>query len=115
MAADKISSRSAPLTVECMWVTGLGHTTGMAKPPQSTRSCSVTIRHTDMRLTMNVYTDPRVFDLAGAVEKLPTLPVDRSQPETAKATGTDGAISGTIGRSEGVSGQQAGIGSCSAV
>ncbi len=41
------------------------------------------MRHTDMRLTMNVYTDPRIFDLAGAVEKLPALlptPADPSNP-----------------------------------
>ena len=35
------------------------------------------MRHTDMRLTMNVYTDPRIFDLAGAVENLPALPTTR--------------------------------------
>jgi hypothetical protein len=27
------------------------------------------MRHTDMRLTMNVYTDPKIFDMAGAVEE----------------------------------------------
>ena len=64
---------------------------------------------------MNVYTDPRIFDLAGAVEKLPTLPADTSQPQAAKATGTNGATGATVGRSESVSGQQAGIGDCSAV
>ena len=73
------------------------------------------MRHTDMRLTMNVYTDPRIFDLAGAVEKLPSLPTDTSQREAARATGTDGATTGTVGRSESVSSQQAGIGICSAV
>jgi hypothetical protein len=31
------------------------------------------MRHTDMRLTMKVYTDPKVFNLAGAVAKLPVL------------------------------------------
>jgi len=29
------------------------------------------MRHTDLRLTMKVYTDPRIFNLAGAVERLP--------------------------------------------
>jgi hypothetical protein len=73
------------------------------------------MRHTDMRLTMNVYTDPRIFDLAGAVEKLPTLPADSSQRQAAKATGTDGAPAGAVGRSESVSSQRAGTGNCSAV
>lgn len=31
------------------------------------------MRHTDLRLTMRTYTDPRIFDLAGAVEKLPLV------------------------------------------
>ena len=35
------------------------------------------MRHTDMKLTMNVYTDPKAFKLAGVVEKL-QLPA--SQP-----------------------------------
>jgi hypothetical protein len=49
------------------------------------------MRHTDLRLTMNVYTDPRIFDLAGAVAKLPPI----APPETAVAvaTGTDDADS----------------------
>jgi hypothetical protein len=36
------------------------------------------MRHTDIRLTMNVYTDARIFDLAGAVEQLPALPAANS-------------------------------------
>ena len=44
------------------------------------------MRHTDMRLTMNVYTDPHIFNLAGAVEKLPSLPTDDTQTQTVKAT-----------------------------
>jgi hypothetical protein len=35
------------------------------------RAAMSLMRHTDMNLTMNVYTDPRTFDMAGAVEKLP--------------------------------------------
>jgi hypothetical protein len=45
----------------------------LAKSGVAPRMAMALMRHTDMRLTMNVYTDPRIFDLAGAVEKLPTL------------------------------------------
>ena len=69
----------------------------------------------DDRIHASLYTDPRIFDLAGAVEKLPTLPADTSHTQMAKPTGTDGAATGAVGRSESVSGQQAGIGNCSAV
>ena len=39
---------------------------------------------------MKVYTDPRVFDLAGAVEKLPLIFGTPGEVKSAKATGTDG-------------------------
>jgi hypothetical protein len=48
------------------------------------------MRHSDMRLTMSVYTDPRVFDLAGAFEKLPTLSTPAPGSQSSVATGTDG-------------------------
>ncbi len=47
------------------------------------------MRHTDTRLTMKVYTDPRVFDLAVAMAKLPSLD---APPDTLKATGTNDAV-----------------------
>ena len=86
----------------------------LAKSGVAPRVAMTLMRHTDMRLTMNVYTDPRIFDLAGAVEKLPSFPTDPPQTQTAKATGTDSGAAGVVGRSESVSGQLAGIGSCSA-
>ena len=47
-------------------------------------------RHSDIRLTMNVYTHARLHDLAGAVEGLPSLLPAGRQEEAAsiKATGT---------------------------
>ena len=47
------------------------------------------MRHSDISLTMNVYTDPRLLDIAGAVERLPDLPLT-GQIESAAATGTTG-------------------------
>jgi integrase len=49
-------------------------------------------RHSDIRLTMNVYTHAHLHDLAGAVEGLPSLLPSGRTPEAAalKATGTDG-------------------------
>jgi hypothetical protein len=60
----------------------------IAKAGIAPRVAMSLMRHTDMKLTMNVYTDPRVFDMAGAVEQLPSLtPADAA---VAQATGTDG-------------------------
>ena len=45
------------------------------------------MRHSSLDLTMNVYTDPQLLDVAGALERLPELAVkdidgarDRSKP-----------------------------------
>ena len=37
------------------------------------RTAMSLMRHTDSRLTMNIYTDPALLDMAGAVESLPDL------------------------------------------
>jgi hypothetical protein len=53
------------------------------------RTAQAAMRHSSIDLTMNVYTDPRVLDVRGALDALPQLPLDASPlPERAKATGT---------------------------
>ena len=49
------------------------------------------LRHTDMRLTTNLYTDPRIFDLAGAVAMLPSF-TNSDDAQAMKATGTNGKV-----------------------
>jgi hypothetical protein len=44
----------------------------------------------DINLTMGIYTDWRLLDLAGAVARLPDLPLDGTDRESARATGTHG-------------------------
>jgi integrase len=55
----------------------LRHTYGtlLSNAGMSPREAMELMRHTDLRLTMKVYTDPRIFNLAGAVERLP-MPAD---------------------------------------
>ncbi len=54
------------------------------------RTAQAAMRHSKLDLTMNIYTDPRLLDVAGAMDVLPYLPLD-DDPNTqrAKATGTD--------------------------
>ena len=49
------------------------------------------MRHSKIDLTMSVYTDPKLLEVRGALDALPTLPldVDASQGEALRATGTD--------------------------
>ncbi|NOT01459.1 MAG: tyrosine-type recombinase/integrase [Phycisphaerales bacterium] len=53
------------------------------------RTAQQLARHTDIELTMRVYTDPRLIDTSTAIERLPTL--DPDEAVSAKATGTYGA------------------------
>jgi hypothetical protein len=64
------------------------------------RTAQAAMRHSDPRLTANVYTDPRLLDVHGAVEARPTLPTVMTSTEpsestsvsaTFRATGTDDA------------------------
>ena len=50
------------------------------------------MRHSKVDLTMNVYTDPKLLDVAGAMEPLPSLPLGvgpQTENAALSATGTD--------------------------
>ncbi len=55
------------------------------------RTAQAALRHSSIDLTMNVYTDPRVLDVAGALDALPALSLDRKPLDDCRqqATGTD--------------------------
>jgi len=73
----------------------LRHTFGthLSKGGVAPRVAQAAMRHSTLELTMNVYTDPRLLDVAGALDVLPDLPLDgRPDAERMRATGTnDGA------------------------
>jgi len=77
-------------------VHALRHSYGshLGKAGVGPRTAQAAMRHSDPKLTANIYQDPRILDLAGAVELLPDLPLDgdgsKGEVTTAKATGTDG-------------------------
>ena len=53
------------------------------------------MRHSDIGLTMNVYTDLRLLDIAGAIDLLPQRPIndpdDKHQETVIRRTGIDDA------------------------
>jgi hypothetical protein len=59
----------------------------------SPRTAQQAMRHSQIGLTMNIYTDTRLLDVSGAIESLPSLPLsDSTMPtelESQRATGTD--------------------------
>ena len=64
----------------------------MSKGGVSPRTAQAAMRHSDIKLTMGVYTDPRLLDVRGALGTLPTLSLhsDHAGKEVARATGTSG-------------------------
>jgi Phage integrase family len=76
-------------------VHALRHTFGtlLSKGGVAPRTAQQAMRHSDIRLTMKTYTDPRLLDVAGAVEALPLLKLESITATTnLKRTGTDNAF-----------------------
>ena len=70
---------------------GLRHTFGtlMSKGGVAPRTAQAAMRHSTVDLTMNVYTDPKLLDVRGALDTLPGLPLNGTGRDAAAATGTD--------------------------
>ena len=63
------------------------------------RTAQAAMRHSDPSLTANVYTDPKLLDVSGALDALPSLPLDRkpsADSERARATGTETYDAGAV-------------------
>ena len=69
----------------------------------SPRTAQEAMRHSDIKLTMGVYTDPRLLDVRGAVERLPSFPAGNSvAPPVAPTPGRSGQFGSsgvTVGQS----------------
>ncbi len=82
-------------------VHALRHTFGthLSKAGVWPRTAQSLMRHSDIDLTMRTYTDPRVLDMANAIDSLPALPSLMGEEELApkserlRATGTDEVVS----------------------
>jgi hypothetical protein len=47
----------------------------LSKGGVAPRTAQAALRHADIQLTLNVYTDPALLDVRGALEVLPALPL----------------------------------------
>jgi hypothetical protein len=81
-------------------VHALRHTFGtlLSKGGVAPRTAQAAMRHSDIRLTMNTYTDPALLDVRGALDVLPTLPLAGNAPagEAVRATGTGGILDNLV-------------------
>ncbi|MCL4192525.1 MAG: site-specific integrase [Thermoguttaceae bacterium] len=73
-------------------VHALRHTFGslLSKSGVAPRTAQAAMRHSTIDLTMNVYTDPRLLDVAGAISSLPSLPLPTGQQEAANVVSRTG-------------------------
>jgi hypothetical protein len=76
-------------------VHALRHSFGtlLSKGGVAPRTAQAAMRHSDIALTMTTYTDPKLLDVQGALDALPSLPLSEdpsSERKIAKATGTGG-------------------------
>ena len=72
-------------------VHAMRHTFGthLSKGGVPLRTAQAAMRHSKPDLTANVYTDPRLLDVVGALDALPALPLHTGEPDRGGATGTD--------------------------
>jgi len=75
-------------------VHALRHSFGtlLSKGGVAPRTAQAAMRHSSIDLTMNTYTDPKLLDVYGALDTLPSLDLDASpstERQTMRATGTD--------------------------
>ena len=64
----------------------------LSKGGVAPRTAQAAMRHSDIALTMQTYTDPKLLDVQGALDSLPMLPLDgklNPDRQTLNATGTD--------------------------
>jgi integrase len=91
----KVDERGRTLDVHALRHSFASH---LSKGGVSPRTAQAALRHSTLDLTMNTYTDPKLLDVAGALDALPALPLDggRLEGEAARATGTDGGTARTL-------------------
>jgi integrase len=53
--------------------------TWLSRAGVAPRTAMAALRHSDVSLTMSVYTDPRLLDVVGALDVLPQLPLDHDR------------------------------------
>ena len=75
-------------------VHALRHSFGtlLSKGGVSPRTAQAAMRHSKIDMTMNVYTDPKLLDVHGALDTLPSLDLNSSsqtEAQSMRATGTD--------------------------
>ena len=81
---DKRDDRGRSLDVHALRTT---FGTLLSKGGVAPRTAQAAMRHSDIRLTMGVYTDPKLLDVRGALDALPTLSLQGGQARRGSRSG----------------------------
>ncbi len=106
---DKRDERGRTIDVHA-----LRHTFGtmLSKGGVMPRTAQAAMRHSDVNLTMNVYTDPKLLDIAGALNSLPALPlagIVQSEPNGGDVASENRELAPLLAPTAGRSGQKRSI------
>jgi len=83
---DKRDERGRTIDVHALRTT---FGTLLSKGGVSPRTAQAAMRHSDIRLTMQVYTDPKLLDVHGALDALPALPLGGERQSMRQAAGAE--------------------------
>ena len=93
---DKADERGRTIDVHALR-TSFG--TLLSKGGVAPRTAQAAMRHSTIDLTMNTYTDPKLLDVHGAMDSLPSLDLNTAptaERQTMRATGTEDAMSSSL-------------------
>ena len=93
---DKADERGRTIDVHALR-TSFG--TLLSKGGVAPRTAQAAMRHSTIDLTMNTYTDPKLLDVQGALNSLPSLdlnPRQTTERQSMRATGTDDMLSSQL-------------------
>lgn len=91
---DKRDDRGRTIDVHA-----LRHTFGthLSKGGVAPRTAQAAMRHSTLDLTMNIYTDPRLLDVAGALAVLPDLPLEPCERRASRDAAAGGGATPAVG------------------
>lgn len=70
--------------------------THLSKAGVSLRTAQAAMRHSSPMLTANIYTDPKLLDIQGAIEALPKLNLDATNSHSAEMLPTDPSLAASF-------------------
>jgi len=89
MTVEKRDARGRSVDVHALRMTFGTH---LSKAGLPLRTAQASMRHSKPELTANLYSDPKLLDVAGAIQSLPALPLDSEPAQSVSVVAEGGAL-----------------------